>query len=85
MTPDNSSQVLIAATIRAFIIALATGLSAGTAALTAGADDRTAIIAGVGAFASALIVRLVAEGGYDAKRAKSGNVQPGDVGAKREG
>lgn len=77
---DNATQVYIAATLRAVVIAIVTGISAGTAALASGVDDRQAIIAGVSAAASALLVRLVGEGGYDANRAKTGNVQPGDVG-----
>ena len=80
---DNSNQVLIAALVRALLIAVVTGISAGTAALAAGSDDRQAIIAGVSAAASALLVRLAGEGTYDANRAKTGNVQPGDVGAGR--
>ncbi len=77
---DNSNQVWIAASLRALVIALVTGVSAGTAALASGSDDRQAIIAGVSAAAAALLVRLAGEGGYDSNRAKTGNVQPGDVG-----
>ena len=80
---NNATEVLIAATIRAVIIAMATGLSAGTAAMAAGSDDRQAIIAGLGALASALIVRLAGEGLYDSERAKAGDVQVGDVGSTK--
>lgn len=65
--------------IRGLIVAMASGLAAGAAALASGSDERTAIIAGVGAFAAAVIVRFGGEGGYDANRAKTGRVLPSDV------
>lgn len=77
---SNANQVFITATIRAFIIAFATGLVTATTSLTSGSDDRTAIIVGLGAFGSSLILRMVGEGGYDANRARKGNVKAGDVG-----
>lgn len=77
---DNSNQVLWAALIRSIIIALATGITAGVGALATGADDRTAFLIGLGTVASAIAARLGAEGLYDAHRAKTGNVQPSDVG-----
>ena len=79
-TGSNANQVFITATIRAFIIALATGLSTGITAVSTGSDDRQSIIVGLGAFASAFLVRMVGEGSYDAHRAETGNVQAGDVG-----
>lgn len=81
---DNSTQVWWAAFVRSIVVAVATGIAAGTSALASGGDERTAVIAGVGAFAAAVIVRFGAEGGYDANRARTGNVQPGDVGAGRQ-
>lgn len=80
---NNSSAVLWAALTRGFVLAIATGVAAGVGTLATGADDRTALLIGLGTFASAIAARFGGEGLYDANRAKTGNVQPGDVGANR--
>lgn len=80
METPNVNAVIVAAFVRGLIVAVASGLAAGAAALASGSDERTAIIAGVGAGAAAVIVRFGGEGTLDASRAKKGEVWPSDVG-----
>lgn len=75
--------VLNAALVRAFIISVLTGMGAGLAALQTGLDDRSAFLAGMSTFVAAFLARMM-EGGYDANRARTGDVQKSDVGAGQD-
>lgn len=77
----DAGAVLNAALIRAFIISVLTGLGAGLAALQTGLDDRAAFLAGMSTFVAAFLARM-SEGLYDSNRARTGDIQVSDIGAK---
>lgn len=79
----DAGSVLNAALVRAFIISVLAGMGAGLAALQTGLDDRQAFLAGMSTFVAAFSARLL-EGGYDANRARTGDVQKSDVGAGQD-
>lgn len=74
-------SVFTAAFLRAFMTSILLGLSAGLTALQMGQDDRNAVIAGVSAAVSAFLIRGFGEGGFDANRARTGNVLKSDIGS----
>jgi len=73
------NAVLASAFNRALILAGLTGLLATLTAYQQGQGWDDAIIAGVVVAITAIIARLGLEGGYDANRAATGNVNAGDV------
>lgn len=77
----DMNSVLTAALVRAFITSVLIGIGAGIAGLQSGQDDRAAFLAGMSAFIAAFLVRM-SEGTYDANRARTGDIQKSDVGAK---
>jgi hypothetical protein len=76
----DAGAVFTAAFFRGLMLALLSGAGAAVSAMLAGMDDRSAILTGVAVFATTMTGRVLAEGGYDANRAKTGDIHSSDVG-----
>ena len=79
MQMTTTNPVFDAALGRAFLLALLTGAVTALTTKQQGQSWEQALIAGAIVMLTTLIARGGLEGGYDARRASSGNINAGDV------
>lgn len=75
----TGNPVLDAAFRRAFILGVLLGIGAFIGARQQGLDWENAVYSGITILISTLVIRGLGEGGIDANRAATGNMNEGDV------